>query len=389
MEALPVQRKMWILTVWCATWLLMMILAQLTPQKTGKTFVVSGGGVGMDHAQLRAMMVAKGWRERGIAESSARGAAAVGLVWVELMPEKRFDPRCYRVHCALKNLLDEDRKQCICNKGELHRLLAERAPEAAGRWLAHTRLLCDVHSVREGEVLILRPVGQWAWAGYEIYHAYDERSLKEGKRHLLKQFPGAIASEYVVDPLTWHGRKCHMRMYWLVRAASRDGSRPFQAELWERGKILTAAAEYHTGDWDNKEVHDSHGHSTPEDLLFPEDLEGADTADLLRQMREALVPVGEVLRNAAVPFAESRDAFEVFGADFLPTRRGTVVLMEVNERVGFQSAHEAEGTDPGGKYAAFLGAYLHWVYDKAIAPLFDEAQAILGMEVPPGRPADH
>eukprot|EP00727_Mastigamoeba_balamuthi_P005599 m51a1_g1659 hypothetical protein (390) ;mRNA; r:369594-371116 len=322
-------------------------------ERTKRTYVVTGY-MGLDHAHLREVMRGHGWREVPVTSASA------DFVWAELYLS-RFDPRSY----------NDDRKRCVTDKALLHELLAERFPEVAARQTARTRPLSAVASVAEGEVLILRPSGQWARAGNGIVRVSSTAELREARARMLARLPDAIASSYVVDHLLWQGRKFHVRMYWLVCAPC--GQRPFTWDVWRRGKILCAAKPFVRGDWWDRAVHDTHVKSTPRNLFFPQDLglSAQDAEAVYQSARAVLGCAAELLRADAVPYSESRYAYEVFGADFLVLADLRALLMEVNERIGFACI----GDDADGAYSEFTRQYYEWVYDTAIGPMAEAASA--------------
>jgi hypothetical protein len=76
--------------------------------------------------------------------------------------------------------------------------------------------------------------------------------------------------------------------------------------------------------------------------------------------------VAEILRPHAKPYEESKLAYEVLGCDFLVRADDLkVVLLEINERIGFAEIPEADRTI----YAAFTRQYFTWVFENAIHPL--------------------
>ena len=90
-------------------------------------------------------------------------------------------------------------------------------------------------------------------------------------------------------------------------------------------------------------------------------------------MAAVLSDVGEIIRPVCRPYEESKMAYEVFGCDFLVTTDLNVVLMEINQRVGFFCIPN----DPyPTKYETFTRNYYTFVFENAIMPL-------LGPEMPP------
>lgn len=333
-----------------------------------QTFVVSGNA-GLNHAHLEALLTAAGMRKVPL----VRGAV-VRFAWVELQETFQFDPVAYTVVTYVKNLFDDKKKRsCVSDKGALHRVLQREFPAVAAAHLPATCALedLDADAVDWSEHLyIVRPTGPFAWCGKGIERAASAAELRRLQREKAGARDRPIASEYIKHPLLWHGRKMHLRTYWLVRGRTEHSA--FHATLWSRAKIMTAAKPYECAHFDDRGIHDTHVRSTPRGLFWPDDmrdaLSEAQIAHIQQQMADVLACVARVFEPLAVPYPESRWGFEVFGCDFMVDAASlTVYLLECNERVGY---HLPPGdTDTSGRYARFAVDYYNWVYDNALAPM--------------------
>jgi hypothetical protein len=252
--------------------------------------------------------------------------------------------------------------------------MATMFPKVAAAHMARTVPLCDVAELQPGQMLILRPSGVWARAGNGIVRVTTNTELAVAKKRLVAaahqaRSPNYIASEYIVEPLLWHGLKMHLRMYWLVVAGVAEAGVAFRTKLWTKGKILTAAKPYEKANFADKDIHDSHVKTTPRNIFFPDDLDSVDDeakTKIFEQMRIILEEhVAEILRPHAKPYEESKLAYEVLGCDFLVTKDLRPILMEINKRIGFAEIPEADRTI----YAAFTRQYFTWVFENAIHPL--------------------
>ncbi|MBA3904968.1 MAG: hypothetical protein C0522_15045, partial [Rhodocyclaceae bacterium] len=230
---------------------------------------------------------------------------------------------------------------------------------------------------RPGDVFIIKPVGSRAGcgAGIQIVEltadglAAGLDDAERRRRDVAAAYGNAVLCRYVRAPMLWRGRKCHLRMYLLVRGPPLGGaSEDCHLEFWRQGKILTALKPYACAAYDDAAVHDSHGDTTDRNLFFPADLRDCHAAcvdacspptpdmlalepDILAQI-DAFVPhlkavlVGGMRsRRTGAPlwtYPESNFAYEVFGCDFLVDTAHwqadatvTVRLLEINDKVGF------------------------------------------------------
>jgi hypothetical protein len=219
-------------------------------------------------------------------------------------------------------------------------------------------------------VFIVKPIGSKGGEGIEIVK--DMSELKKAEENIKRQFKyGAIVSEYIREPMLWNGRKMHIRMYYLASIINGVVS----GKLWDIGKILTARDNYKMSDYKNKYIHDTHAGTTPRDLFFPKDMPtNADNADILSQMNKIMEIVLQVYAPKAKLYSETKNAFEVFGIDFMITKDGDVKLLEVNGLdVGYEPIGENFNKITGpwsDEYSQFSRDYFEFVYENAIKPCF-------------------
>jgi hypothetical protein len=207
--------------------------------------------------------------------------------------------------------------------------MADRAGDAAGPARGG-----DAHAV----VLIYRPAECGSGLGISTLKnptaADMVRALEYGRAEAMKlkhRASNVLVSRYIGDLALWHGRKFHMRAYYLVTIVRGV----VRAYLWERGDILAAAKPFVLDDFANKDIHDTHFDSTGGDFAFPRDLVGPHglTSEVYAaawaSMSAAMRHVSEILAPHAKSFEESVHAFEVFGVDFLLRADGSAILLEV------------------------------------------------------------
>lgn len=323
------------------------------------------GAAGLDHGPLRELLAEEGWEEVPL----GTGPQYVDYMCMEQL-YARFDKAAYAVRAFIKNIINNDKKT-ITDKEQLYLSMAAKYPALTRAHMASTANLMVVTSVPAGQALILRPVGETACGGRDIKIVDNVRDLAAAKS-LLSKYPSAIASTYIKNPMLWQGRKFHLRMYLLVNAGP---AVPFSSQLWHRGKILTAAKPYREDCIDDPGIHDTHADSTPRDLWFPEDFPVKDEVEeVVVQMSEIMACAAELLRPLAKPYEESENAFEVFGVDFLVTDDIKVILIEINNRVGYDPCGNPPDYNPitgpwTQAYTQFSQDYFQWVYEEAIRPV--------------------
>jgi hypothetical protein len=352
------------------------------------TYIISGAN-GINHEPLRAILNSVGFSEVAVTAKPQ----TVGFICQEQMiisGRIQYDKRIYRFISFLKSLLD-NRRYIVTDKSSLYFQLNQIAPELVKRYMATTQLVSQIQTV--DKVLIVKPVsqpGQNIGGGQDITIVTSFPELKQVEEKLMDKYKvEPIASEYIMDPWLINGRKCHFRMFLLVRTAgvSISGrSVPFLCQLWDRGTLMTALLPYKFSDFGDSRIHDSHIRSTDRDLFF--NLDNPDPTDtgltieqrqfVFRQMQEMMEPVGQIMQNNTFPYSDSTYAYEVFGVDFMLRKDTlTVVLLEINDHIGMKSVDSSKliGYTPETgpwtpAYTEFSTAYWNWVFQSAIAPFF-------------------
>jgi hypothetical protein len=298
-------------------------MAKNKKQQRHKTFLISGA-TGLDLNEFRKILIKKGYTEVSIHDKPQ----FIDFLYIvqthyPKLDNWAFDKRTYTIKANTKSLFINTK--CITDKEQLYNLMdpAIRKKHMAGTWNAK-----DPHNNRFP--IILRPIG--SGGGSDIHVVTNEIQYNAAMDMIPKHYKSVIASEYIDNPATWQKRKMHFRMYLYVGI----GPNYFYHELWNKGKIMTAKKEYTKGNYSDKNIHDTHLKSTPRNLFYPADLDDpGDDKTFFPQMEKICNAIVEILRTCAEAYKESVFAFQVFGIDFLPTDDGKIVLLEVNNNVGY------------------------------------------------------
>lgn len=236
--------------------------------------------------------------------------------------------------CTIKNMIDG--KTSITNKWELWRNFKKYFPSKATKFLCKSRLLKNVKCVKTGEVIIVRPIGHGACSGNDISIVRTDEELAAAKI-LVSKYSSAMVSEYIINPLLFHSKKFHLRMYYAVTILDNET----KSYLFGIGKILTSHKPYDLSDM-SKDVHDTHADSTTSNIWFPYDIEFHDTKKMYDDMMEVCKCVTRILLrdgNMAC-YPESKNGYEVFGCDFMFDSENNVKLLEINDKVGYTTILE-------------------------------------------------
>ena len=333
-------------------------------------------GSGLDLSQFEKVL-----EENNFVRPSGTNDNNFDFVWVETVYSNgnyMYDKNMYKMKAYLKSILD-DKKKIITDKDLLYKNMPE---DVRSKHMAHT---FNISELKQGEVYIIKPVGRDAQSGKDItvIKYTTNQSLSQIKNiidSLLKFHPKVIINRYINNVLLFKNKKFHFRMYLLVRQQTQ--TLPFHYSLFNKGKILTAKLPYKDEDYSNKFIHDTHTKSTDDDYIFPTDCESLFNCEkLFEQMHFISSNCANLIRDAK-SYPESKYAFEVFGLDFLVDVNNNVYLLELNDKIGYNSVfnvgiHNYQNKRFTKKYSEFSYDFFNWVYKQGIKDIFSEREAFI------------
>jgi tubulin monoglycylase TTLL3/8 len=325
---------------------------------------------GLYHDRLREILNSNGFIELTKQQALAAPNKYVDFFWMGQSNAEgnRFDKELYQIKSTLVTMLWRDKshtqgKDAITNKQLLYQNMKKYFPNICSKHMAKTYILKDIQSLKDinffenelsdmttssektsedsftkgeplNKIYIVKPVGHGACAGVGVTVVTNDKELEEARRELSKRFRNIIVSEYIQNPLLYEGRKFHIRMYILINSDS-------TWSFWKRGKAMTAKILYKKGDWTNKDIHDSHGETTPKDIYFPEDILPKEKYEYVYQQIELILgAAAKIVKPHVKCYEESKNCCEVFGIDFMITDDYTVKLIEINAEAGYGSKNE-------------------------------------------------
>jgi hypothetical protein len=351
----------------------------MTDTITKKTFTVYCAQ-GLIHTSLINLLMSKGWTY--VIFDDVKPDTHIDFAWVGATiggDYLKYDSRIYSFNTTLKNLIsgsgvrgDNVEKDIVTNKCSLYFKMIEKFYKVAKRNLCQSHSLKKISSINNGEVLIVRPVGVGAGGGNGVHIVTNDTELENVQKLVRRKFRMALASEYIRNPMLIKKKKFHLRMYWMV-CPDRNGV--YQSHLYNIGKIVTAQDDFRLDDFQNPNIHDTHFKSTPVNRYFPYDLasenwiQKTEIDDYYSQMATVLDCAFQILKPEIKSYPESKYGFEVFGCDFMITTDNVVKLLEINARHDY-GVHDMEKMNSEG-FVKFCEGFYDWVYNTAIAPIFD------------------
>lgn len=325
------------------------------PFEKERNFAITGG-TGLILSFLEANLSAFGWSRVKEHEMNT-SVNYIFFNYLEKMSNdlRRFAPSASRIKCFYKNILTPC-KMCIADKGLLFKNMPDKSFMARS-WLP----LDEIPQEVQDSILILRPIGDYADSGFGIRITQSSSELQSAITEIKNSITNSegklssfIVSEYSQNPLLYHGKKYHLRSFFIFRKVkgTKEGCR---WDIFDRSRIVTAKLPYVNGDWTNPLIHDTHSKTTDCNIFV-------DTPDL-SYLSNLLAKI--MIDHNVEAYEESEIGYEVFGLDILPTTSG-YVLLEVNSRVGMKDLGDREGCPYEDTFAKFSDDYFNWMLRLAL-----------------------
>ena len=260
-----------------------------------------------------------------------------------------YDRRLFGVKSLLKNQVYNH--EYITRKDELFKNLGDK------KYLFDNYNL-DINNINyqkveemfnKNKVLILKPVKGFKGLGITIFDGFDNfKNYMKEKKYLdsIEEVEGKklgpskekdkyrdwVLQEYINNPLLVKGRKFHIRIYYLVYHT--------EAFVYNIGKIITAGEKYKREDYLNKKIHDTHITDSLQGMFFPESLKLTKKRE--KELWEQIIQIFKDIKKLGKfeCFPESKDCYQIFGADLMITDDYKVKMLELNTKLGF---NEFEG----------------------------------------------
>jgi hypothetical protein len=253
----------------------------------------------------------------------------------------------YNVISLLINVLNIDFYK-ITNKNVIYNNISQIDHELSEKYLIKTFHINRLREYHFPSWYILRPID--SFGGADIKYINNQTDLNNAITYYktTKNYRGilygnnVIASPYITNLLLFHGRKFHLRMYYIVSCINRNIS----SFLLDDGKIVTAAEPFDMNEPFTKEKHDTHHKSTNADYFISKDFT---TENIGIEINETIIKqiftkckticaaITKVIinkTNGNLLFENQKNGFNLFGLDIFITKDLQPILIECNEKPG-------------------------------------------------------
>lgn len=290
------------------------------------------------------------------------------LLWLEMMENYEFDKKYFNTECYIMNQIDND-KSIITNKYNLYYFFKSSYPNEVHTYMPESwnfktfqSQLSTKQITLNNNVYIVRPAGTGAFTGKDIYIVNNNKTLNQAIQG-TKKYKTVLITRYIVNPLLFESKKFHLRIYYLVGVINGY----FVCDVFNFYKILTAKLPFKNVDYGNPEIHDTHLKSTGKDIICPDDFSDYDV--YMPKIKKCLLLLSKSLKQTEKIkcYNQSQNGFEIFGCDFMITTPGEIVLLEINDKVGYK-VEEYEN------YLRFSNMYFKYLQEIIFKPLLENGK---------------
>jgi len=142
-----------------------------------------------------------------------------------------------------------------------------------------------------------------------------------------------VLEEYVLDPYLYKKKKFHFRPYFIYYHSKEEN----KAFLYNKFRIAVADQNYVSGDFKNKDIHDTHftANEKTEAIYLDDFLSRKNYNIIVEQLIELFTNISKNLSVKCYP--ENDICLQIFAADVMITKNIQIKLIEINTNPGFIS----------------------------------------------------
>ena len=199
---------------------------------------------------------------------------------------------------------------------------------------------------KNNETYIYKPVAGWAGKGIEVYNNFNDFEIdfkkyiesyktrweinkkknKLNKNRIINN-NYYVLQKYITNPLLYEKKKFHLRALFLY-VRDDEGKHLYRLN---KTRIFHAYEEYYEGNYQRKEIHDTHAKSTSKNLFFEENYHKMMNKEQYNSVIDQIVDLSKYvfkLFNAHC-YPDSKYCFEHFGIDIIITSDFKIKILEV------------------------------------------------------------
>jgi len=311
--------------------------------------------------------------------------------------------RFHNIKCNLINIIDRDKLKILFDKYKIYNELIHLFSNTIKQYLPDTFLINELNKYKfahirhsdkasqasqasqsneQASYYILKPID--SFGGKDILYISDKSQLTNAfeyykkTRNYKNRLYGTdvIAQTYIMNPLLYNNKKCHLRVQYLVTYIHGVFN---SFVLKDCIRILTAKDKYTVDLPFNKDVHDTHIKSSGDDYFLDDHYTNLNmsrnTPITVQQKNQIITDIWKITKliskillsdNSSKHkwlYDNQEHGFNTMGIDFMVDDTLNVFLIECNEGPSFVF-HKLENSK------MFTSKYFKWINDTVLEPCY-------------------
>jgi len=309
----------------------------------------------LDHDYLKKRLKERGWRELTLQDDISHISLYIGSIFY-----KNFVELFGNADIHTKNILHKE-KEIIVNKENLFKNFKKYYPKKYKKYFPISFSHEEEYLLKKNQIYVIRPVQ--SYGGKDVYFLKDIIKTKNIINKLKVKYPNIVISEYITNALLLKNKKTHVRIFYFVVYYNNK----LHHYMLKKGDTMTAKKEFVLKNFENKDIHDTHGETTDKYYMFPDcfNLEPKIEEEIMYKISDALRTVGKIMNqhNFKNWCYEYKTCYELFGVDLIVTTDYNVKLLEINSHIGL-------GYKNWENYKKLEKLLDYGIYNAVIKPIF-------------------
>lgn len=234
----------------------------------------------------------------------------------------------------------------IFDKDYLHYIVKKKNREGFERYFMEQITIKNQKQVglfmKKDKLYIAKPIPGSGGIGIRVFNSKDslfdyidnfELSNKDKKLFGSEKVRKWVLQEYISNPLLIDGKKIHLRVMGLLM--NKDGVKSFH--IFKKYFVYTAAKLFVLSNFNNENIHNSHGKKMTEEDLQQIILKFYSLyKSKIHLITREIIKICEIIKRFLIYkcYSNNKNCYSLIGLDIMITTDFNVKLIEVNKRAG-------------------------------------------------------
>ena len=230
-----------------------------------------------------------------------------------------------------------------------------------------------IYSSKGENIIILESFQNFKKYVFEIInnnkHMWEKLNYSKYKKcckaNILKKIKIEwVLQEYITNPLLYKNKKFHLRGYFIYCYDRLKNKK--EGYFLDNQRIFTTKLSFINNNYLNKDIHDSHSDSTPNEIIYkPDIIKLLNRKQIINIDNQIKYLYKSILKALNLKCYKNDDfCFNIFGSDIIITNDYQIKFIELNEKPGMKKYKNSLIN-----YTTILDEILDKIVDKKFPPL--------------------